>query len=581
MPDHRLRNKPDHGLHNNNGGRMNQPGAGYLDTLQTIIDFLPSGITMFNADQEMVVCNQNFRTMLEFPDSLFAEGLPSLRELALFNAGRGEYGEGDSQVLADQICERARGMQPHVFERQRPNGTILEIRGNPMPNGGWVSIYTDITDRKHAEREAQRYSTYLDTVLNSLPQGVTVVNEKLGVELWNKRFENLLNLPEGMFYAGIPFEEAIRKLAERGEYGDVDPVQKARDMAAMAMKFEPHRLERTRADGGTLEIEGRDMRIDGKVAGFVTTYTDITERIRNEEALRRVKNMMSDAINFSPTFIWEADAEGKYTHLQGVEHIIAFTEKSLLGLPRAATLHADSDTRDDVARRRKAHEPIERLVVETRHLSGATVWLSTSARPVFDPDGRYRGYRGVDVDVTEITLARQELEQIALHDPLTGLANRRKFQDRYELERLRQARLGLPLTLILADVDHFKQVNDVWGHIVGDICLKAVANLLASHLRPIDMVARFGGEEFLVLLSDANAAEGTMVAEKLRRALESKSIDTGLAAQPTLQITASFGVSTLLPSENIPLEALIERADGAVYAAKRGGRNRVCATESG
>lgn len=555
---------------------MNQPDAGHLDTLQTIIDFLPSAVTMFNAEQQMIVCNQNLRTMLEFPDSLFADGLPTLRDLALFNAGRGEYGEGDPQVIADQVCERARSMQAHVFERQRPNGTILEIRGNPLPGGGWVSIYTDITDRKRAEQEAQRYSTYLDTVLNSLPQGVTVVNEKLGIELWNKRFENLLNLPEGELYPGVAFEEVIRRNAERGEYGAVDPVQKARDTVALAMKFEPHRLERTRADGRTLEIEGRDMQIDGKVAGFVTTYTDITERIRNEETLRRVKNMMSDAINFSPTFIWEADAEGNYTHLQGVEHILGFAEKNLLGLPRAATLHADSDTSEEVARRMKAREPIERLVVEARHMTGATVWLSTSARPVFDQSGNYLGYRGVDVDVTEITLARQELEQIALHDTLTGLANRRKFQDRYELERLRQARLGLPLTLILVDVDHFKQVNDVWGHIVGDICLKAVANLLASHLRPIDLVARFGGEEFLVLLSDANAQEGAMVAEKLRRALESKLIDTGLKAQPTLQITASFGVTTLLPSEDISLETVIERADGAVYAAKRGGRNRVC-----
>jgi diguanylate cyclase (GGDEF)-like protein/PAS domain S-box-containing protein len=560
---------------------MNQAGIGYQDTLQTIINFLPSGITMFNADQQMVVCNRIFRTMLEFPDSLFDDGLPTLRELALFNAGRGEYGEGDPQVIADQVCERARGMQPHVFERQRPNGAVLEIRGAPLPSGGWVSIYTDISDRKRAEQEAQRYSTYLDTVLNSLPQGVTVVNEKLGVELWNKRFENLLNLPEGVLYPGVPFEEVIRKNAERGEYGDVDPVQKARDTVALAMKFEPHRLERTRADGRTLEIEGRDMQIDGKVAGFVTTYTDITDRTRNEEALRRVKNMMSDAINFSPTYIWETDAEGNYTHLQGVEHILGFAEQNLLGLPRAAMLHAGSDTSGEVARRMKAREPVERLVVEARHLSGATVWLSTSARPVFDPSGRYMGYRGVDVDVTEITLARQELEQIALHDTLTGLANRRKFQDRYELERLRQARLGLPLTLILVDVDHFKQVNDVWGHIVGDICLKAVANLLASHLRPIDLVARFGGEEFLVLLADANAKEGAMVAEKLRRALEGKSIDTGLEAQPSLQITASFGVTTLLPSENIALEAVIERADGAVYAAKRGGRNRVCIAEGG
>jgi diguanylate cyclase (GGDEF)-like protein/PAS domain S-box-containing protein len=467
-------------------------------------------------------------------------------------------------------------MQPHVFERQRPDGTILEIRGNPMPTGGWVSIYTDITERKNAEREAQRYSTYLDTVLNSLPQGITVINEKLGIELWNKRFENLLNIPEGELHAGIAFEDVIRKNAERGEYGDVDPVQKAADTVALAMKFEPHRLERTRADGRTLEIEGRAMQIDSQVAGFVTTYTDITERIRNEETLRRVKNMMSDAINFSPTFIWETDAAGNYTHLQGVEHILGFAEKDLLGQPRDATLLGAGG---EATQQMLAREPVERLVVEARHRSGAAVWLSTSARPVFDPDGRYQGYRGVDVDVTEITLARQALEQIALHDTLTGLANRRKFQDRYELERLRQARLGLPLTLVLVDVDHFKQVNDSWGHIVGDVCLKAVANVLASHLRTIDLVARFGGEEFLILLSDANLKEGALVAEKLRRALEGTVIETGLAAQPSLQITASFGVTTLLPSEDLSLEAVIERADGAVYAAKHAGRNRVCSAQ--
>jgi diguanylate cyclase (GGDEF)-like protein/PAS domain S-box-containing protein len=531
---------------------------------------------MFNAEQQMVVCNQNFRTMLEFPDSLFADGLPTLRDLALFNAERGEYGEGDPHAIADQVCERARTMQPHVFERQRPDGTILEIRGNPMPTGGWVSIYTDITERKNAEREAQRYSTYLDTVLNSLPQGITVINEKLGIELWNKRFENLLNIPEGELHAGIAFEDVIRKNAERGEYGDVDPVQKAADTVALAMKFEPHRLERTRADGRTLEIEGRAMQIDSQVAGFVTTYTDITERIRNEETLRRVKNMMSDAINFSPTFIWETDAAGNYTHLQGVEHILGFAEKDLLGQPRDATLLGAGG---EATQQMLAREPVERLVVEARHRSGAAVWLSTSARPVFDPDGRYQGYRGVDVDVTEITLARQALEQIALHDTLTGLANRRKFQDRYELERLRQARLGLPLTLVLVDVDHFKQVNDSWGHIVGDVCLKAVANVLASHLRTIDLVARFGGEEFLILLSDANLKEGALVAEKLRRALEGTVIETGLAAQPSLQITASFGVTTLLPSEDLSLEAVIERADGAVYAAKHAGRNRVCSAQ--
>jgi diguanylate cyclase (GGDEF)-like protein/PAS domain S-box-containing protein len=560
---------------------MQQANSSNENALQTIVEFLPCGISMFDAAQEMVMCNQNFRTMLDFPDAIFVEGLPSLRTLALVNAGRGEYGPGDPEVLADQLCERARNMQPHVFERQRPNGVVLEVRGTPLPGGGFVTIYTDITDRKHAEQDAQRYSTYLDTVLNSLPQGVTVINEKLDMVLWNKRFENVMGMHSGDLQPGISFEELIRKNAERGEYGDVDPVQKAKETVALAMKFEPHRLERLRPDGRTLEIEGRDMQIDGKVAGFVSTYTDITERIRNEQTLRRIKNLMSDAVNFSPTFIWEIDVEGNYTYLQGIEHILGFAENDMIGLPRFPTLcGAESCDGCEIEQLIRGQESIEGLIVEAKNKAGETVWLSSSAQPVYDEGGHYLGYRGVDVDVTEITRARQELERMALHDALTGLANRHKFNERYELERLRQARVGLPLSLILVDVDHFKVVNDTWGHIVGDVCLKAVANALASHVRGIDLVARFGGEEFLVLLTDANAHEARLVGEKLRRAVESTVISTGLAAQPSLQLTASFGVATLLPPEELSLEALIERADGAVYAAKHAGRNKVCVAGS-
>ena len=82
---------------------MDKPGASNHDVLQTIVDFLPGGISMFNADQKLVVCNQNFRTLLEFPDSLYADGPPSLHDFAVFNAARGEYGEGDPQVIADQV----------------------------------------------------------------------------------------------------------------------------------------------------------------------------------------------------------------------------------------------------------------------------------------------------------------------------------------------------------------------------------------------------------------------------------------------------------------------------------------------
>jgi diguanylate cyclase (GGDEF)-like protein len=127
--------------------------------LQAIIDHLPSGVTLFDDSLQMVVCNQLFRTLLDFPDSLFAGGLPSFQHLALFNARRGEYGPGEPEELAAAVVARARQRTAHVLERARPNGTFLEIRGTPLPEGGFVSIYTDITRRKKAEDELRHLAT--------------------------------------------------------------------------------------------------------------------------------------------------------------------------------------------------------------------------------------------------------------------------------------------------------------------------------------------------------------------------------------------------------------------------------------
>ncbi|MDP3841384.1 MAG: PAS-domain containing protein [Oxalobacteraceae bacterium] len=251
---------------------------GHADALQTIIDFLPSGVTLFDPDLQMIACNEQFKRLLDFPAAMFEGGLPAMHELAIFNARRGDYGPGVPDVLAQQVVERARGMQAHVFERTRPNGTVLEIRGEPLPDGsGFVTIYTDITDRKRAEQEAKRYATYLDTVLNTLPQGVTVVDENLELVLWNQRFVGILGLPPDLMCAGRRFEDVIRYNAERGDYGSVNPDEKVRQVLDLALRFEPHRMERTRPQGQTIEIEGRPMQVEGKVAGFVSTYTDITE----------------------------------------------------------------------------------------------------------------------------------------------------------------------------------------------------------------------------------------------------------------------------------------------------------------
>lgn len=175
----------------------------------------------------------------------------------------------------------------------------------------------------------------------------------------------------------------------------------------------------------------------------------------------------------------------------------------------------------------------------------------------------------------ELQAVRDELEVLALHDPLTGLANRVKFIDRFEYDAARASRSGLPLSLLMVDIDHFKCVNDRHGHLAGDTCLKAVAASLKATVRKVDLVCRLGGEEFVVLLPETSAPQALVAGERVRAAV---------AAQPvrirddlTLPITVSVGAATEAGTTPISFDALLARADNAMYRAKTGGRNRTCA----
>lgn len=171
----------------------------------------------------------------------------------------------------------------------------------------------------------------------------------------------------------------------------------------------------------------------------------------------------------------------------------------------------------------------------------------------------------------------QDLEQLSLSDSLTGLANRRAFDQALQREHARLQHAGAPLSVLLLDVDHFKCVNDHYGHATGDDYLRAIAQVLRKTVtRPTDLAARHGGEEFACLLPDTAARDARSVAERIRQATARLALPNALAGEKTL--TVSIGVATLAHGRASAQE-LLQQADAQLYAAKRAGRNRVQAVE--
>lgn len=169
-----------------------------------------------------------------------------------------------------------------------------------------------------------------------------------------------------------------------------------------------------------------------------------------------------------------------------------------------------------------------------------------------------------------VVQSEQELREMATTDPLTRLRNRRSVLDTSSFEAAKQRRDGRPLSFVLCDVDHFKNVNDTHGHEAGDDVLMSVARVLRTGVREVDHAARWGGEEFLLLLPETTVSGATLVANRLREAIAELRVSS--KAGP-LQVTMTFGVSTLHADESI--DQAIARADKALYAGKHAGRNRV------
>ena len=184
--------------------------------------------------------------------------------------------------------------------------------------------------------------------------------------------------------------------------------------------------------------------------------------------------------------------------------------------------------------------------------------------------------RKVQEQAIALLYANQKLERLANLDGLTEVANRRKFDEYIQHEWLRLTRERQYLSVLLSDIDHFKDYNDHYGHQAGDMCLKQVAEVLQKSIRrPADLIARYGGEEFAVILPNTPLEGAIIVAHEIHKNLKSQQISHERSPVDSI-LTVSLGISTLIPTIDLTYEDLVSFADKALYHAKRLGRNQYC-----
>lgn len=210
--------------------------------------------------------------------------------------------------------------------------------------------------------------------------------------------------------------------------------------------------------------------------------------------------------------------------------------------------------------------------------NGEWLWISSTGKiAAYDMRGKPARMIGIHTDITERKMLELELTRQAHIDYLTGVSSRRFFMEQAEQELSRAVRYGNFLSVLMLDLDHFKRINDTYGHKIGDSVLKMLAQICRENLRDVDIVGRIGGEEFAVLLPETNCEAALEAGERLRGAIASKKLplDGGLP----LRMTVSIGVTTLTSTED-NMDALLNRADKALYEAKTGGRNQVCLVDA-
>ena len=304
----------------------------------------------------------------------------------------------------------------------------------------------------------------------------------------------------------------------------------------------------------------------------MTHQNEIQEQLReSEHHFRRLFESMQDVY-------YRTDTQGVVQHVgPGVRRVLGYEPHEIEG-HTAESYYPQSKDRDAFKAAIMAHGEVSDFPGQMVRKDGTVIDISISSHALFDHNGAFAGVEGLYRDVTQRKNLERELQRLATTDVLTGMANRRSFLEVAEATFQRARESHAPLTVLMLDLDHFKTINDRFGHLEGDRVLAEFAQATKHQLRASDTVGRLGGEEFGLLLPHTLPAEGADIATRILEAIRALELTDSNGQH--YGVTTSMGLGTLSPGDR-SLHDLLDHADQALYLAKRRGRNQLAVLDAG
>ena len=537
--------------------------------LATAMNNLSQGVVMFDAAERLVACNDRYIEMYGLSPEVLKPGC-TLIDVIRHRIATGSLGRDAEEYRAELVNAMKEGRTTSWIV-EPDDGRSISVINRPFAGGYWVGTHEDITERRQGERELERTKTFLNTIIENVPALLLVKDAR------EHKYVLINRAAEDFF--GTPRADVLGKKAHDIFPKEQADLMSARDHAVlqtgeqMLVENNPiHTPSRGTRFATSRRIAVRDVK--GAPQYLLNVIEDVTDRKRADDELRRTREFLNTVIENVPATIFVKDAvDLRYVLVNRAgERYYGVSRDKLIGKTAhdifpAAT--AEFVERNDRQLLESGGEGFtDQHAIETP--GNGTRYVTSRRLPILDENGKPQYLLGVIEDVTERKVAQERIAHMAHHDALTDLPNRTSFSDRLAATLDKAAKDREDFAVLSVDLDRFKEVNDVFGHSVGDALLLDVSRRMQETVGDA-FLARFGGDEFALIVADgAQPAAAAAIAERL---LALVADDVEIEGHQ-LRIGISVGVA-IYPNDGADATTLLANADAALYRAKEDGRGTI------